>query len=231
MWRGTMQASRSMQFSEPAPGRNGYVIEAAPGHPGLLALALPWEGAEAHAGLMASSARLSPFIAITRDGGEGRATLTKAGRVRLDYRLDPIGVATIRHALVSMARLARAAGATEILASGTPPMRYRSISAGPEDEGRAFTRFEEALAAADLAPNRAAVFSAHQMGSVRMGADAATHPCDPWGRVRIGSTDDRLVGGLYVGDGSVFPTGIGANPMVTIMALARRLAKVILAET
>ena len=231
MWRGTMQASRSMQFSEPAPGRNGYVIEAAPGHPGLLALALPWEGAEAHAGLMASSARLSPFIAITRDGGEGRATLTKAGRVRLDYRLDPIGVATIRHALVSMARLARAAGATEILASGTPPMRYRSISAGPEDEGRAFTRFEEALAAADLAPNRAAVFSAHQMGSVRMGADAATHPCDPWGRVRIGSTDDRLVGGLYVGDGSVFPTGIGANPMVTIMALARRLARVILAET
>ena len=28
-------------------GRNGYVIESAPGHPGLIALALPWEGADA----------------------------------------------------------------------------------------------------------------------------------------------------------------------------------------
>ena len=34
---------------EPEPGRNGYVIESAPGHPGLVALALPWEGTEAHA--------------------------------------------------------------------------------------------------------------------------------------------------------------------------------------
>jgi choline dehydrogenase-like flavoprotein len=36
---------------------------------------------------------------------------------------------------------------------------------------------------------------------------------------------------LWLQDGSVFPTGIGVNPMVTIMALARRLSRVILAET
>ena len=231
MWRGTMQASRSLEFSESAPGRNGYVIEAAPGHPGLLALALPWEGAEAHTRIMASSAHLSPLIAVTRDGGQGRASLTRAGRVRLDYQLDPVGVATIRHALVSMARLARAAGATEILAAGSPPTWYRPTAAGPESNERAFVRFEEALAATDLAPNRAAIFSAHQMGSVRMGADPATHPCDPWGRVRAGADNDSVIRGLYVGDGSVFPTGIGVNPMITIMALARRVSRVILAET
>ena len=129
-----------------------------------------------------------------------------------------------------MARLARAAGATEILAAGSPPTWYRPTAAGPEANGRAFIRFEEALAATDLAPNRAAIFSAHQMGSVRMGADPATHPCDPWGRVRSGASGDTVVGGLFVGDGSVFPTGIGVNPMITIMALARRLSRVILAE-
>ncbi len=60
MWRGTLQAARSLEFSEPEPGRNGYVIEAAPGHPGLLALALPWEGTEAHAHVMAGSASSRP---------------------------------------------------------------------------------------------------------------------------------------------------------------------------
>ena len=231
MWRGTMQGARSLEFSEPDAGRNGYVLEAAPGHPGLLALALPWEGTEAHARMMAASAYLSPFIAVTRDGGEGRATLTRAGRVRLDYQLDPIGVATLRHAFVSMARLARAAGATDIVAAGTPPIWYHPTGNGPDADVRAHARFEEALATADLAPNRAAVFSAHQMGSVRMGAEAATHPCDPWGRVRVGSSGDAVIAGLYVGDSSVFPTGIGANPMITVMALARRVSRVILAET
>ena len=128
MWRGTMQAARSLQFSEPEPGRNGYVIESAPGHPGLVALALPWEGADAHARLMATSAHVAPFIAVTRDGGEGRVSVTRADRVRLDYRLDASGVATLRHALVSMARLARAAGATRIVAAGTPPIWHRPTS-------------------------------------------------------------------------------------------------------
>jgi hypothetical protein len=41
MWRGVMQAVRSAEFIEPAAGREGYVIESAPGHPGLLALARP----------------------------------------------------------------------------------------------------------------------------------------------------------------------------------------------
>ena len=69
------------------------------------------------------------------------------------------------------------------------------------------------------------------MGSVRMGADPATHPCDPWGRVRAAPSGDAVIGGLYVGDASVFPTAIGVNPMITTMALARRVSRVILAET
>jgi choline dehydrogenase-like flavoprotein len=231
MWRGTMQAARSLEFSEPERGRNGYVIESAPGHPGLLALALPWEGAEAHARVMADVARLSPLIAVTRDGGEGRATLTKHRRVRIDYRLDTTGVATLRHALVSMARLARAAGASETVAVGTPPAWYRGVAGSAEDGGRAFARFEDALAAFDFAPNRGGVFSAHQLGSVRMGAAPVEAPCDPWGRVRGDVAGRSVIRGLYDGDGSVFPTGVGVNPMITIMAMARRVSRVILAET
>jgi choline dehydrogenase-like flavoprotein len=223
MWRGTMQGARSLQFSDGEPGRNGYVIEAAPGHPGLLALALPWEGTEAHAAVMATVRFLSPFIAVTRDGGEGRASLTRSGRVRLDYDLDATGVATLRHALVSMARLAHAAGATELVAAGTPPAWFGR-------DATTFVRFEERLAAFDFSPNRGVVFSAHQMGSVRMGAHPQTHPCDPGGRVRSDRRGDTVVDGLYVADGSLFPTGIGVNPMITIMALARGVTRTILAE-
>jgi choline dehydrogenase-like flavoprotein len=100
----------------------------------------------------------------------------------------------------------------------------------PDEEAARFARFEADLGSFDFAPNRGGVFSAHQMGSVRMGAEVRTHPCDPWGRVRDGGRDDHVVRGLYVGDGSVFPTGIGVNPMITIMALARRLSRVILSE-
>jgi choline dehydrogenase-like flavoprotein len=231
MWRGTLQAARSLEFSEPEAGRNGYAIESAPGHPGLLALALPWEGRAAHARVMDGSDRLAPLIAVTRDGGEGRASLTKSGGVRLDYSLDPTGVATLRHALVSMARLSRAAGATDIIAVGSPPAWFRLDDPGSADPGRRFAAFEHGLARFDFAPNRGGVFSAHQMGSVRMGADPGTHPCDPSGRVRVSDRDDRVIGGLYVGDGSLFPTGVGVNPMITVMAIARRVARGILAET
>ena len=227
MWRGTMQAARSLQFAEPDKTRERYVIEAAPGHPGLLALALPWEGTAAHVALMDGAARISPLIAIVRDGGEGRTTLTRAGNVRVDYRLDERGIAALRHGLVSMSRIARAAGATEVLAAGTPPVRFRPAS-GPGTDA-AVARFESELGTFDFRPNRGAVFSAHQMGTVRMGADPRSHPCDPFGRVRAGDRGDITIGGLFVADGSLFPTGIGLNPMVTIMVLARRVARAILA--
>ena len=142
MWRGTMQAARSLEFAEPSLGNNGYVIESAPGHPGLLALALPWEGADAHADVMLRARRIGPLVAVTRDGGEGRTTLTKAGNVRVDYRLDATGVATLRHALVSMARLARAAGASEIVAIGTTPVWHGRGGFAPGAEAASFARFE-----------------------------------------------------------------------------------------
>jgi choline dehydrogenase-like flavoprotein len=169
---------------------------------------------------MERARHISPLLAVTRDGGEGRVSTTRAGRVRVDYRLDGRGEATMRHALVSMARLARAAGAREIVGVATRPVWLREADVAPAAR---WDRFLGDLAAMDLAPNRGTILSAHQMGTVRMGADPRAHPTDPDGRV-------RGVSGLYVADTSLFPTGIGVNPMLTVMALARRVARTVLAE-
>lgn len=225
MWQGTMQAACSLQFMNAAGGRRGYVIESAPGHPGLLALAVPWDGAEDHAGWLRNSRYLVPLVAVTRDGGEGRTTLTRAGRVRIDYRLDAEGIRTLRHAAGSMARLARAAGAVEILAAAAPILRHR---ANGEDEAARFEAFIAQVEALDFSPNRGTVFSAHQMGTIRMGADARDHAADPRGRVR--DAGGRIIAGLYVSDTSTFPTGVGVNPMLAVMSMARRVSRTVLAE-
>jgi choline dehydrogenase-like flavoprotein len=74
MWRGTMQAARSLEFNQDDDEHRRYAIESAPGHPGLMAFALPWEGTDAHAALMVQARHIAPFIAVTRRrrAGAGR---------------------------------------------------------------------------------------------------------------------------------------------------------------
>ncbi len=59
--------------------------------------------------------------------------------------------------------------------------------------------------------------SAHIIGTCRMGADAATAVVNAEGR----SFD---VPNLYIADNSIFPSALGVNPALTIMALALRTA-------
>ncbi|MBI2216277.1 MAG: GMC family oxidoreductase [Candidatus Rokubacteria bacterium] len=61
-------------------------------------------------------------------------------------------------------------------------------------------------------------WSAHYLGTCRMGRDPRTSVVDAWCRA-------HEVPNLYVGDGSVFVTGAAANPALTIMALAMRTAE------
>jgi choline dehydrogenase-like flavoprotein len=132
-----------------------------------------------------------------------------------------------------MARIAHAGGALEVMAAGTRPAWFRRGEPRGEPgrgDDAAFERFVASLATFDFSPNRGTVFSAHQMGTARMGAAPREHACDPGGRVRIGPRDDSVVGGLYVADTSLFPTGLGVNPMLTAMALARRVSRTVSAE-
>ena len=216
IWRGTTQAARSLHLAD-----LGVVIESAPAHPGLVAVALPWRGRDEMAQLMAEFGHSAPLIGIVRDRDGGRVKLSRAGRPRIEYRISGHDAATARAGLLAMARIARAAGAKRVTALGTPGEAVET------DAGeRAFNRFLDRLATFDYAPNRAAVFSAHQMGTARAGANPRTSACNPSGQVRR-DIKGGLVGGLFVGDASLFPTAAGVNPMVTVMLMASRVAEAI----
>ena len=85
-WEGTLQALYSDQFRF-LDGGYGVKLETVPLHPALLTAALPWEGAEAHARLMASLPRLSLIAVIPRDGGAGRVRIGRDGDAIATYRL------------------------------------------------------------------------------------------------------------------------------------------------
>ncbi len=224
MWSGTMQAARSLEFLESrSTDGSGFVIESAPGHPGLIALAFPWESGQAFGRLMGRVRNVAPLIAICRDLGSGQVGLTASGQVRIDYRVGPTEIDTLRRGLVALARLGRAAGARELVALGTPAAWSR------DTEDRVFAAYLDRLARFDFGPNRGLVFSAHQMGTARMGTSRRDHVCDERGRVRADARG-RLVDGLYVADTSLFPTAIGVNPMLTAMLLARRVSRTVVAE-
>jgi choline dehydrogenase-like flavoprotein len=65
------------------------------------------------------------------------------------------------------------------------------------------------------------LFSAHQMGTCRMGTDPTTSVANPWGELHD-------TPGVWIGDASAFPSASGTNPMITTMALAHRTAANIL---
>ena len=71
---------------------------------------------------------------------------------------------------------------------------------------------------ATFRPNDLTVFSAHPQGGCPMGADTRRSVVDSRSAV-------HGIQGLYVCDASVFPSPVGINPMVSIMALASLTAE------
>jgi cholesterol oxidase len=67
------------------------------------------------------------------------------------------------------------------------------------------------------------VITVHALGGCRMGRTAEEGVVDPFGRVHGHP-------GLHIADGSVMPGPVGANPSLTIAALADRFADAILAD-
>jgi choline dehydrogenase-like flavoprotein len=215
-WWGAPQTGLCDQFVDTGEG-HGFLVEGAQYAPGIGTSAVPWTGGEEHKAVVADWRYLATFIALIRDRGHGRVTIDAAGEPVPWYSVDDeLDLRNLRHAVEAEIRLHHAAGAKAItpLATGAPTWRYG-------DDLEAF------VARARRAPMRAGgqrLFSAHQMGTCRMGTDPSASVAGPWGELHD-------TPGVWIGDGSAFPTATGTNPMVSIMALAHRTAEAIVGAT
>lgn len=195
---------------------HGYLIETAHWHPGLSAALLQWTDPRDVKVVMSRFGRLAPFLAVTRDRGHGTVTLGADGRPVLHYGLeDALDQQVLRRAVRHLIELHVAAGARTVLDVTAPGRRLWQ-------RGTPVTTFLDACAAAPLGATGRRLFSAHQMGSARMGPDPRTSVADTDGQLRD-------VAGVWIGDASAFPSAVGSNPMATVMALAHRTATRILA--
>jgi choline dehydrogenase-like flavoprotein len=214
-WWGAPQAGLCDEFGDTGDGF-GFLIETAQYAPGLVGSATPWISAADHKERMEQFRYTGTFIGLTRDRGHGEVGVDANGESVPWYSVrDELDLANLRHGVEVQVRLHEAAGAHQIqpLASGAPTWR----------RGEDLDAFVESVKRIPFRAGGHKLFSAHQMGSCRMGTDPETSVAGP-----LGELHDTP--GVWIGDGSAFPTSSGTNPMVSIMALARRTAAAIAEE-
>jgi choline dehydrogenase-like flavoprotein len=211
-WWGAPQTGLSEHYANTGDGY-GFMIESVQYTPGLTGSALAWTSGRAHKEMMARARFGASMISLTRDRGHGWVTLDPRAEAVPFYDVtDEVDLRNLRNGLDVLTRIHEAAGAREIyaLAAGLPRWRV-----GDDVDGY--------IAQIQRIPMRAGghrLFSAHQMGTCRMGLDPETSVAGPWGELHD-------TPGVYIGDGSAFPTASGTNPMISIMALAHRTAEAI----
>jgi choline dehydrogenase-like flavoprotein len=217
-WTGSPQTVKTDQFAH-LRGGYGFRVEMAPAHPGIIALGTAWDGGRQHKEQMLRSADAAIFFVLTRDTGEGRVQVDQGGRAVLQYWPDEENRGFLVRGMQEIARIAFAGGAVGVSTTHAPTLRLESQARKPGEVSAArLDGFLREIASRGVAPNRLPLFTAHQMGSCRLGSSARTSVADPYGQV-------HGVPGLYVADASGFPTASGVNPMLTVMALAYRVAQ------
>jgi choline dehydrogenase-like flavoprotein len=210
-WEGPMQSAYSDAYNY-RTGNYGPKIEVAPTHGGISALAVPWTSRSAHFAKMQRAKYAATLIAVTRDRDPGFIELDDEAQIH--YTVSPHEGENLLAGIVGMADIAFAAGAERISTLHNKPITIERAQWNTKTR-EAFT---ERLRRIGYDACRQIFFSAHQMGTANLGASPDHAVVDPSGRV-WGYEN------LIVADASLFPQSSGVNPMLTIMAMAKRIVE------
>lgn len=197
----------NMMTDKFAAGRTGYLIETGSSFPVMTAILSLDFGPHLIDFMKQYYPRQTVLYAHHTSGfdrnqpyGQVRVTGTDF-RPEFEYKLDPANEPSMRESLKEMTRIHLAAGAEEVYHVTNPAIRIRSEA----ELGK--------LDSVEFKTGKTSMLTVHVMGGCAMGDDPNESVVD---------TNFRLRGldNAWVVDGSLFPTGLGANPQVTIYSMA-----------
>jgi choline dehydrogenase-like flavoprotein len=166
---------------------------------------------ESHQRAMLDFGHVGSIGVHLNDKSAGRVGLGTEGSLRASYKLTGDDADRLSFGIARAAEIHFAAGATEVY-----PNIARVGVLKPGD----LATFE----ATTFKPAELRLEAFHPMGTARITADPAQGVCGIDGSVNGTS-------GLFVADGSLFPTSVGVNPMMTIIAFSKQVARGITASS
>jgi choline dehydrogenase-like flavoprotein len=198
-WEGVMQSYCVDEWED-----RGILLEATFTPLAFGAQWLPGTGPEHQERMLAFDHVASTGVHLS-DRSSGRVTVTPNGTLRVTYGLQRDEARELVFGIARAAELLFAAGATEV---------YPQIGGLPTIGPGELAKLEEAPPPAGAL--RLEAF--HPMGTAAMAADPS---------LGVTGADGAVHGAeqLYVADASLLPTSIGVNPMMTVIAVASRVAR------
>jgi choline dehydrogenase-like flavoprotein len=197
----------------------GYAIESMSAEP-LYAAIMAMGPAKYSLDMIMSFRNLAGFgvMLIDTPSPSNRVVLNGTGEPEVEYTLSDADKVRFRRGVAQAVRIMFRAGAKQVFL----PTNEDILSGNTTGQLRPLVLTESRQADAvernlRFIPNRSIVTSAHLQATNKLGASA---------RDSVVSTDLKVWGteGLYVVDGSIFPTSIGANPMQSIYTFAKIFA-------
>lgn len=197
-WKGTIQGYQVHEFVD-----EGIIMGTTFVPPTLLAATLPQFGREIGEVMQDYNRMVSAGVLI-EDSTSG--TVRRSfGQAIMRYQLTRADIDKLLRGIALLAEIYFASGARKVYL----PVDGLPVITSVDEIRKLFTH--------PLDPKELEVLTVHAMGTARMSDDAARGATRP---------DGQLWGhaGLYVADASLFPTPIGVNPQITVMALATHVA-------
>jgi len=203
----------------------GFALESMSAEPLYAALMSPGPARHSFDVLM-SYRNLAGFgvMLIDSPSPQNRVVLDANGETQIEYTLSEPDKRRFRRGVAVAIRVMFKAGAKKVYLPTTEDILDEGSHSEPRPVVLTDIRQADAVERRlQFTPNRTMVTSAHLQATNKMGSSA---------RDSVVSTEFRVWGteGLYVVDGSVFPTSIGANPMQSIYTFAKIFADRMLAN-
>lgn len=198
-WKGVNQYAQIREFLD-----DGILMAENFVPPGALAAHLPTHG-DAMWEVMQRYRQIVLSGVLVEDSTTGTVSRSFLGMPNVHYDITELDLRRFLKGMKLLSEMHFALGAEKVLVA----LEGVSSLQSPDD----LKLFDDPRITRDMLE----LFTVHIMGTARMGASPATSVVGPTGELWD-------LPGCYVADASLFPSAIGVNPQVAIMALATRVA-------